>query len=63
MERDRFQKLTRVKDTQTLSCSRCGRRVSTYGDGNVYVLGEDNSLRLDDKEVDELLEIICQAFE
>lgn len=36
---------------------------STYANSDVDVLGEDNTLRLDDEEVDELLEIIRHALE
>ena len=36
---------------------------STYSNGDVDVLGENDTLGLDDEEVDKLLEIIRQALE
>ena len=33
-------------------------RVNTYGNRSVYILGEQNTLRLDDEEVDELFDVI-----
>ena len=40
----------------------CGTILVTYGDGGVHILGEQDALRLNDKEVGELLNVIGEAL-
>ena len=35
----------------------------TYGNGHVDVFGKDDSLKLNDKEVDELFKVVHEAFQ
>lgn len=41
---------------------RCGRRGYTYSDSDVDILGEHDTLRLNNEEVDELLKVVGHAL-